>query len=115
MLALRRLRKPAVWIAASILLLGWMYTGAYYRLVSRGNAMEAIENLSTGTVQIQRVAFPVYTLPWPLNGSQFDQHCVRQKVHTVFEPMNRLDRHLRPGMWKTEERVVTTAAQANRR
>ncbi|MFO1092638.1 MAG: hypothetical protein U0992_04885 [Planctomycetaceae bacterium] len=114
MLALRRLRKPAIWIAASILLLFFVYTGAYYRLVSRAYAAEVTVDATSGTMQIRRVALPVYTLPWPL-ASQFDHPWLRQKFHTVFKPMNRLDRHLRPGMWKTDERIVNGAGETVRR
>jgi hypothetical protein len=108
--ALRRLRKPAIWTAVAILLLAALYSSAYFRVVNRVYVAESFEDASGMTVQ--RLAIPQYMLPWPIP-SHFNNGWSQERLVTLFEPMNRLDRRLQPDVWSSSKPVRVPIKSTN--
>jgi hypothetical protein len=109
MLAARRLRKPATWAGILCLLLALLYCGAYFRIVSRIYVVEVLEE-ETGKT-IRRLAIPRYTLPWPVP-THFNNGWAHERLDTLFAPMYRFDRRLRPDLWKDNASFVQGPASA---
>ena len=105
--AVRRLRKPAIWAGIVCLLLALLYCGAYFRSVNRVYAAEAFED-ETGTT-FRATALPRYALPWPVP-AHLNNGWVHGRLDAAFAPMYRLDRRLRPDLWKETTRYVPRTA-----
>lgn len=109
MLAARRLRKPAIWAGILFLLLALLYCGAYFRIVNRIYVAESFVGENGRT--IQRLSRPRYTLPWPVP-AHFNNGWVHERLDTLFTPMYRFDRRLRPDFWNDTVVFVQTPTAA---